>query len=79
MKPRDSCSEPDSLLVADTSVIINLIASRYTDAILEVLPNRMAVLEEVQLELERGSKMGHGTADDFEELVSVNCLKVGST
>ena len=76
MQPRDSCIEPDSLLVADASVIINLIAPRYTNAILEVLPNRVVVLEEVQSEIERGGKMGHSTADDFEELASVHRVKV---
>ena len=45
-----SClTDPATVLVADASVIINLNATRYSEDILDALPNRVVVLEEVSL------------------------------
>ena len=52
-------------VVADTSVVINLNASRFSDTILDVLPNRLLVVDQVFAELEAGQGNEH---TDFREL-----------
>ena len=65
-----SClTDPSGLLVADTSIIINLNASRSAEAILDALPNRVLVVEEVAHELERGRQFGWTNADALLALI----------
>ena len=66
-----SClDDPKALLVADTSVIINLNASRRSEDILDILPNRIVVVEEVLHELEFGRRQGWSDADALSALAS---------
>lgn len=67
---RLSCvADPSGLLVADTSVIINLNASRSSNEILDALPNKVLVVEEVSQELERGRQFGWTNADALLALI----------
>lgn len=78
---RQSClTDPDSLIVADASIVINLNATEYSERILDALPNRLLVVEEVSLELENGRHKGKTDADDLCALVSagrVELVKLG--
>ena len=78
---RQSClTDPDSLIVADASIVINLNATEYSERILDALPNRLLVVEEVSLELETGRHKGNTDADDLSVLVSaghVELVKLG--
>ena len=76
------CTHSNILHVADTSVVINLIATQCSEAILEALPNHVVVLEESQCEISRGKEAGHNTADGLEELVSnghIDIVELGET
>ena len=65
-----SCvTDPSGLLVADTSVIINLNASQCAKDILDALPNQVFVVEEVSQELERGRQFGWTNADALLALI----------
>lgn len=67
---RLSCvADLSGLLVADTSVIINLNASRFSYEILDALPNKILVVEEVSQELERGRQFGWTNADALLALI----------
>ena len=57
-------------VVADTSVVINLIASRYSDTILDVLPNRFLVVDQVLAELEAGQSNEHFESHNLSTLVA---------
>ena len=56
-------------VVADASVVINLIASGFAATILEPLGSPLRVPGEVQAELERGRSRGRTDADDLTSLV----------
>lgn len=56
---RQSCLNAlDLPIVADTSVVINLIATHCAESILDALPNRFLVVSEVKTELEYGRSRG---------------------
>lgn len=57
-------------LVADSSVFINLNATLRAEAILEAIPNRILVTEEVLRELRSGRSKDHKDADLLDELVA---------
>lgn len=57
-------------VVADTSVIINLNASRYSDTILDVLPNRFLVVDQVLAELDAGQSNEHIDSHKLSALVA---------
>ncbi|MCY4598097.1 MAG: hypothetical protein OXC19_25275 [Bryobacterales bacterium] len=66
MDSPSSCLDGSSApVVADTSVVINLNASRISDTILDVLPNRFLVVDQVLAELETGQRNEH---IDFHKL-----------
>ncbi len=72
-----SClDDPKALLVADTSVIINLNASRRSEDIHDILPNRIVVVEEVLHELEIGRRQGWSDADALLALVSAGSIGI---
>ena len=62
-------TDPSGLLVADTSIIINLNTSRCAKGILDALPNQVLVAEEVSQELERGRQFGWTNADALLALI----------
>ena len=76
-----SCLTDSTLpVVADTSVIINLNATGYSAAILDALPNRLLVVEEVSFELEVDSRTGRNDAEALSALVvqgSVELVRLG--
>ena len=76
-----SCLTNSALpVVADTSVIINLNATGYSAAILDALPNRFLVVENVSFELEVDSRTGRNDAEALSALVaqrSVELVRLG--
>lgn len=76
-----SCLTDSTLpVVADTSVIINLNATGYSEALLGALPNRLLVVEEVSFELEVDSRTGRNDAEALSALVaqgSVELVRLG--
>ena len=66
-----SCLTDSTLpVVADTSVIINLNATGYSEAILGALPNRLLVVEDVSCELAVDSRTGRNDAEALSALVA---------
>lgn len=76
MAPRPSLSEQPSLLVADTSVLINLNATGCAEAILKALPHRVAVVDVVVDEIKGGVRKGRLDALKLEALVGANVIEV---
>ena len=76
-----SCLTDSTLpVVADTSVIINLNATGYSEAILGALPNRLLVVEDVSFELAVDSRTGRNDAEALSALVaqgSVELVRLG--
>lgn len=69
-------------VVADTSVIINLSASRYAETILDALPNRFLVVDQVLAELEAGQSNEHIDSHMLSALVAqcrVGIVQLGTT
>jgi predicted nucleic acid-binding protein len=68
-------------LVADTSTVINLIATGSAEEILSALPHRVVVVDVVLTELESGRARGHTHADRLAELVdraTVDIVSLGT-
>ena len=66
-----SClNDPTAVVVADASVVINLIATRFAGTILDCLPNQFSVVEEVAIELDAGRRNGRHDADRLASLVA---------
>lgn len=76
MECQSSLNDPTTLIVADTSVAINLNATGFAASILEALPTRFAVVEEVALELENGRRHGRNDADALNTLVAAGCIDI---
>lgn len=69
-------ADPAAPLVADTSTIINLVATGGAPAILRALPNRLAVVDVVRAELETARARGRPSLDGFRDLVAAGMLDV---
>ena len=69
-------NDPTVRVVADTSVAINLNATGCSETILNALPNRLVVPEQVALELEDGRRNGHDDVDGFDELVAAGQVEI---
>lgn len=81
MECQSSLDDPTALVVADTSVMINLHATGFAEAILDALPNQVAVVQEVALELEGGRQRGRNDASALKALVAggrVRMVQLGS-
>ena len=76
MECRSWLNDPTVLIVADTSVAINLNATGCSGTILSALPNRFAIVEQVALELEAGRRDGHNDADGFNTLVAKDQVEI---
>ena len=76
MECQSSLNDPTTLVVADTSVAINLNATGFVASILEALPNRIAVVEAVALELENGRHRGRDGADALNTLVAAGRIDI---
>lgn len=70
--------DPDLIVVADTSALINLNATGRAPEILRALPNRIIVAEAVLAELEQGRARGRENARLTEALVSQGLLAIGA-
>ena len=68
MARRNCLDELDLPVVADTSVVINLIATRCAESILDALPNRFLVVSEVKTELEYGQSKGRTNSAALDAL-----------
>jgi len=73
---RTSLSEFPAPLVADTSAVINLIATGLAPTILGALPDRLLVVDVVPDELENGRTRGRKDADRLRELVIAGLVQV---
>ncbi len=72
-----SClTDPSVLVVADASVVINLNATGRSADILDALPNRMAIVEEVSFEMRNGRRNRINDADELSALVSANHVEI---
>ncbi|MCW5692313.1 MAG: hypothetical protein KIT48_08110 [Pseudolabrys sp.] len=76
MRPLSCLSEASELLVADTSVAINLNATGYAAQVMEALPYRIVIVDSVQTELEYGRQRGRNDADRTAALVAAKHLKI---
>lgn len=63
-------------IVADASVVINIIASGFAPTILGALPGPLRVPSEVQAEIERGRSRGHEDADRLTGLVDAGRVAI---
>lgn len=73
--PPSLCEHP-SLLIADTSVVINLNATGYAEAILKALPHRIAVVDVVVDEIEGGVRKGRQDAIKLAALLDSRLIEV---
>jgi predicted nucleic acid-binding protein len=69
-------ADPGVPIVADASVIINLIASGCAADIIRALPNRLTVVDIVPAELETGRRQGRLDADRLKALVSAGLVDI---
>jgi predicted nucleic acid-binding protein len=76
MQPWSSLSDPEALLVADTSTAINLHASGSSREMLRALPNRVVVAETILVELEAGKRRGRRDADHLKALIKDGFVEV---
>jgi predicted nucleic acid-binding protein len=76
MQPHTSLTDPDAMLVADTSTAINLNASGSAREILRAVPNRVVVADTVLFELEEGKRRGRQDADHLKELINDGFVEV---
>ena len=76
MTCRSCLTDPTVHIVADASVAINLNATRRSEDILDALPNRVLVVDEVSLELEAGRHSENSDADALSILVSTNRIEI---
>ena len=63
-------------LLADTSVVINLNATRSISSILDALPNRFIVVQQVVAELEAGRPNGRTDVDTLRDLVATESVRI---
>jgi predicted nucleic acid-binding protein len=76
MQPQTSLSDPEALLVADTSTAINLNTSGSSREILRAIPNRLVVAETILFELEAGKRRGRQDADHLKGLINDGFVEV---
>jgi predicted nucleic acid-binding protein len=78
MRPLSCLTDACELLVIDTSVAINLNASRSATEILHALPYKIAIVDVIQKELELGRERGRRDVELTNSLVTAGHLKVVS-
>jgi predicted nucleic acid-binding protein len=76
MTCRSCLNNPTTLIVADASVVINLNATGFSAQILDALPNRFLVVEQVLQELEDGRRNEHRDADALSTLVAQGRIEI---
>lgn len=76
-RPSLTCvTDPDALLVADASTVINLNATGCAQEIILALPNRLAVVDAVPVELAAGRQRRRRDADLLNELVASSLVRI---
>ena len=71
-----SLPEPPTLLVADTSVVININATGCAESLLKALPHRIAVVDVVVDEIEGGLRKGRHDAAKLAQLIESGLIEV---
>ncbi len=71
-----SLSKQPALLIADTSVVINLNATGCAETILRALPHRFAVVDIVVDEIEGGLRKGRQDAAKLAQLIGSGLIEV---
>ena len=74
---RSCITDPSTLLIVDTSVAINLSATRISEEILNALPNRVLVTEQVYFELENGRPASIDNGGATSALIEANHVELG--
>jgi len=69
-------TDPDIPLVADTSTVINLIATGCAPAIIGAVPNRILAVDVIPGELDTGRERGRLHADGLQELVAGGHIEI---
>lgn len=71
-----SLTDPNKLFVVDTSITINIIASKFPIEIFKALPNRIAISSVVLDELEAGQRRGYTDVEVLEQLIKKGFVDV---
>jgi predicted nucleic acid-binding protein len=69
-------TNPSIALVADTSTVINLLATGCAPTIIRAVPNRIVVVDVIPGELDTGRQRGRLQADGFQELVAAGHIEI---
>jgi predicted nucleic acid-binding protein len=69
-------TDPAALIIADTSAVINLLATGCAEAILRVLPNRLHVVNTVVAEVDEGKRRGRQDAGLLNSLVAADLVEI---
>lgn len=76
MKPPSSLPDSTQVLVADTSTIINLIATGRAAQIIRAFPNKFVIEQTVMVELEFGRLRGRTDAEAAERLAATRVIEI---
>lgn len=76
MKPRSFLASSTTVLVADTSTIINLNATNRGSQIIQALPNKLVIERTIIEELEFGRLRGRSDADITERLAADGIIEI---
>ena len=68
--------DPEAVLVADASVVINLNATACASEIIRALPNRFVVTDNAFAELEDGTRNGHDDAQQLWALIDAGLAQL---
>lgn len=71
-------TDPSIPLVADTSTVINLVATGCAPAIIRALPNPIVAVDAIPAELDTGRQRGRLHADRLQELVAAGHIRIVS-
>ena len=70
MQHPTSLTDPDKIIVADTSAAINLNASGFAEKVLQAIPNKVVIPDSVLAELDAGRKHGYNDTSCFRKLIN---------
>jgi predicted nucleic acid-binding protein len=76
MRSTTALTDPAAILVADSSTVINLVATRMAAAVISALPNRVVVTDAIPAELETGRPAGRKACDGLSELVDAGAIAI---
>ena len=70
--------DSDIPVVVDTSFVINLNATGFSDRIIRAMPNPFSVTEDVLRELKDGSNSGHNDYKELQDLIGLGTITLAS-